>query len=147
MEVVWKIRGRFGDSGTLPLALLLRSGAEFEEVQRGGGTFSLSLLGEFLCGGVGGRLEGLGKAFTRVPRGAEMVYERLWRRMRMGLGERLESISIRVPDEMRGCCFIRLLCQPINTGAPRSRIGHCWWHEHDSSLLNAAIRVCVCAWM
>lgn len=79
MEVVWKIRGRFGDSGTLPLALLLRSGAEFEEVQRGGGAFSLSLLGagEVLGGGVGGRLNGMGKAFTRVPRGAEMVYERL----------------------------------------------------------------------
>ena len=147
IEVVWKIRGRFGDSGTLPLTLLLRSGAEFEEVQRGGGTFSLSLLGEFLRGGVGGGLDGLGKAFTRVPRGAEMVYERLWRRMRMGLGERLGSMSICVPDRVRGCYFIRLLCQPINTGAPRSRIGHCWWHEHDSSLLNAAIRVCVCAWM
>jgi hypothetical protein len=102
IDVVWKIRGRFGDSGTLPLGLLLRSGAEFEEVQRRGGAFSLSLLGpgEFLRGGVGGRLEGLGKAFTRVPRGAEMVYERLWRRVRIGLGERLEQTSICALD---GC--------------------------------------------
>lgn len=144
---MWKIRGRFGDSGTLPLTLLLRSGAEFEEVQRGGGTFSLSLLGEFLRGGVGGGLDGLGKAFTRVPRGAEMVYERLWRRMRMGLGERLGSMSICVPDRAQGCYFIRLLCQPINTGAPRSRIGHCWRREHDSSRLNPAIRAFVRAWM
>lgn len=85
------MRGRLGDSGTLPFALLLRSGAEFEEVQRRGSAFSLSLpgAGEFLRGGVGGRLDELGKAFTRVPRGAEIVYERLWRRMRMGLGERL----------------------------------------------------------
>lgn len=79
MEVVWKMRGRLGDSGILPLTLLLRSGAEFEEVQRGGSAFSLSLFGagESLRGGVGGRLDGLGKAFTRVPRGAEMVFERL----------------------------------------------------------------------
>lgn len=89
MEVVWKIRGRLGelgdDSASLPLPLglllpLLRIGAEFDEVQRGGGeAFSLPLsteTGEFLRGGVGGRLDGFGKAFTRVPKGAEMVYER-----------------------------------------------------------------------
>lgn len=83
------MRGRLGelgdDSASLPLpfgllVLLLRIGAEFEEVQRGGGdAFSLPLLpgmGEFLRGGVGGRLDGLGNAFTRVPKGAEMVYER-----------------------------------------------------------------------
>jgi hypothetical protein len=107
MEVVWKIRGRLGDSGTLPLALLLRSGAEFEEVQRGGGIFSLSPLGDgvFLRGGVGGRLDGFGKAFTRVPRGAEMVYERLWRRMRIGLGERLGRRSICV---LNGCARMLL---------------------------------------
>jgi hypothetical protein len=33
--------------------------------------------GEFLRGGVGGRPSGLGNAFTLVPRGAEIVYERL----------------------------------------------------------------------
>jgi hypothetical protein len=62
----------------------------------------LSLFGDgvVLRGGVGGRLDGLGKAFTRVPRGAEMVYERLWRRMRIGLGERLGRRSICVLD---GC--------------------------------------------
>jgi hypothetical protein len=56
----------------------------------------LSPLGDgvFLRGGVGGRLDGLGKAFTRVPRGAEMVYERLCRRMRIELGERLGQRSI-----------------------------------------------------
>lgn len=88
------MRGRLGESGIRLRALLLpvlRMGAEFEVVQRRGGAFSLSLLGagEFLRGGVGGKLDGLGKAFTRVPRGAEIVYERLWRRVRMGLGERL----------------------------------------------------------
>jgi hypothetical protein len=87
------------------LTLLLRRGAEFEEVQRGGGAFSLPLLGagEFLPGGVGGKLEGLGKAFTRVPRGAEMVYERLWRRMRMGLAGRLVSWSMCVLDGIVRC--------------------------------------------
>lgn len=102
MEVVWKIRGRFGDSGTLPLGLVLRSGAEFDEVQRGGGMFSWSPLGDgvFLRGGVGGKLAGLGKAFTLVPRGAEMVYERLWRRMRIGLGERLGRRSICALDDV-----------------------------------------------
>lgn len=94
IDVVWKMRGRLGDSGNLPWDLLLLPysiGAEFEEVHRSGGAFSLSLLceGDFLSGGVGGRPIGLGKAFTRVPRGAEMVYDRLWRRMRIGLGERL----------------------------------------------------------
>lgn len=145
MEVVWKMRGRFGDSGTLPLDLLLRSGAELEEVQRGGGTFSLSLDGEFLRGGVGGRLDGLGKAFTRVPRGAEMVYERLWRRMRIGLGERLGPMSACVPDGVVGFWFIRLLGQPIDAGASRPRSGHCWWREHYSSFWNTAIQACVCA--
>jgi hypothetical protein len=91
MDVVWKMRGRFGeaedDSASLPLGLLLllRMGAELEEVQRGGGggggLFSLLLHaigpGEFLRGGVGGRPSGLGNAFTLVPRGAEIVYERL----------------------------------------------------------------------
>jgi hypothetical protein len=94
MDVVWKMRGRLGESGillwTLLLLLLLSSGAEFEEVQRMGGAFSLSPPGEFLRGGVGGRLDGLGKAFTRVPRGAEIVYERLWRRTRKGLDGRLK---------------------------------------------------------
>jgi hypothetical protein len=69
----------------LGLLLLLRMGAELEEVQRGGGggggLFSLLLHaigpGEFLRGGVGGRPSGLGNAFTLVPRGAEIVYERL----------------------------------------------------------------------
>jgi hypothetical protein len=95
MDVVWKMRGRLGESGillwTLLLLLLLSSGAEFEEVQRMGGAFSLlpPEAGEFLRGGVGGRLDGLGKAFTRVPSGAEIVYERLWRRTRKGLDERL----------------------------------------------------------
>jgi len=116
MEVVWKIRGRLGDSGilSLPLALLVRSGAEFEEVQRHGGAFSLSLVGvgEFLRGGVGGRLDGLGKAFTRVPRGAEMVYERLWRRMRMGLGERLRSQSVCVSDSCARI-LIRTSARPV----------------------------------
>jgi hypothetical protein len=101
MDVVWKMRGRFGeaeeDSASLPfgLLLLLRMGAELEEVQRGGGggggVFSLLLHalgpGEFLRGGVGGRPSGLGNAFTLVPNGAEIVYERLWRRARTGLGE------------------------------------------------------------
>jgi hypothetical protein len=93
MDVVWKIRGRFGeaeeDSASLPFGLLLllpRMGAELDEVQRGGGgggggLFSLLLHalgpGEFLRGGVGGRLSGLGNAFTLVPNGAEIVYERL----------------------------------------------------------------------
>jgi hypothetical protein len=104
MDVVWKIRGRFGeaeeDSASFPFGLLLllpRVGAEHEEVQRGGGggggLFSLLLhaLGprEFLRGGVGGRSSGLGNAFTLVPMGAEMVYERLWRQARTGLGEML----------------------------------------------------------
>lgn len=106
MDVVWKIRGRLGEaddgSASLPCGLLLvlpRMGAELEEVQRGGGAgdgglFSLLLLhvlgtGEFLRGGVGVRPRGLGNAFTLVPIGAEMVYERLWRRDRTGLGERL----------------------------------------------------------
>jgi hypothetical protein len=54
MDVVWKMRGRLGESGillwTLLLLLLLSSGAEFEEVQRMGGAFSLSPpeAGEFL---------------------------------------------------------------------------------------------------
>ena len=94
MDVVWKICGRLGeaeeDSASLPfgllLLLLLRMGAELEEVQRGGGgggggLFSLLLHalgpGEFLRGGVGGRPRGLGNAFTLVPNGAEIVYERL----------------------------------------------------------------------
>jgi hypothetical protein len=48
MEVVWKMRGRLGESGGLIWDLLLlfvlvwlRMGAELEEVQRGGGAFSL----------------------------------------------------------------------------------------------------------
>ena len=102
MDVVWKMRGRLGetedDSASLPFDLLLlpKMGAELEVVQRGGGgggAFSLWLAvigpGEFLRGGVGGRPSGLGKAFTLVPKGAEMVYERLWRRARTGLRERL----------------------------------------------------------
>ena len=85
------------DSVSLPLGLLLlpSMGAELEEVQRGGGGGAFSLWldaigpGEFLRGGVGGRPSGLGKAFTLVLKGAEIVYERLWRRARTGLGERL----------------------------------------------------------
>jgi hypothetical protein len=104
MDVVWKIRGRLGESGillwTLLLLLVLSSGAEFEDVQRVGCAFSLSLpgAGEFLRGGAGGRPDGLGKAFTRVPRGAEIVYERLWRRMRKGLDERLRWWSVCVSE-------------------------------------------------
>jgi hypothetical protein len=49
MDVVWKIRGRLGESGillwTLLLLLVLSSGAEFEDVQRVGCAFSLSLPG------------------------------------------------------------------------------------------------------
>lgn len=91
------------DSASLPwpfglLLPLLRMGAEFDEAQRGGGgAFSLPLppgIGEFLRGGVGGTL-GLGNAFTRVPKGAEMVYERRCRRARLGLGERLHVVSTR----------------------------------------------------
>jgi len=109
MDVVWKIRGRLGeaeeDPTSLPCGLLLllpRMGAELEEVQRGGGDaggglFSLLLHelgpGEFLRGGVGGMPSGLGNAFTLVPKGAEMVYERLWRRARAGLEERLFMLS------------------------------------------------------
>lgn len=109
MDVVWKIRGRFGEteegSSSLPPGLLMlpRMGAELEEVQRGGGgiigVFSLLLHvygpGEFLRGGAGGSPSGLGNAFTLVPKGAEMVYERLWRRVRTGLGERLEMLSVK----------------------------------------------------
>jgi hypothetical protein len=112
MDVVWKQRGRLGEaddgSASLPFGLLLllpRMGAELEEVQRvggcgcgGGGLFSLLLhalgTGEFLRGGVGGRPRGLGNAFTLVPTGAEMVYERLWRRTRTGLGERLRLLLV-----------------------------------------------------
>jgi hypothetical protein len=106
MDVVWKQRGRLGKaddgSASLPFGLLLllpRMGAELEEVQRvGGGLFSLLLhalgTGEFLRGGVGGRPRGPGNAFTLVPTGAEMVYERLWRRTRTGLGERLRLLLV-----------------------------------------------------
>ena len=143
------MRGRLGDSGILPLALLLSSGAEFEEVQRGGGAFSLSLLGagEFLRGGVGGKLEGLGKAFTRVPRGAEMVYERLWRRMRMGLAGRLRSWSKFASTRCVRCWSVRLLRQPVDAGAARTRTSHYHWREHDGNLVKIANQACVCAWM
>lgn len=80
MDVVWKMRGRLGvaglESDSLPFLFVASRGAEFDEVGRRGGEFSLPRTGEVVRGGVGGRPSGLGKAFTRVPSGAEMVYER-----------------------------------------------------------------------
>lgn len=80
MEVVWKMRGRLGVAGdkpgSLPFFLVTSTGAEFDDVGRGGKPFSLPETGEVLRGGVDGKPSGLGKAFTRVPSGAEMVYER-----------------------------------------------------------------------
>lgn len=92
------MRGRLGVEvegvGSLLGLLVVRRGAELDVVGRRGEAFSLPERGEILRGGVGGRPSGLGKAFTRVPSGAEIVYERRWRREKMGLGERLGGMLV-----------------------------------------------------